>query len=236
MNRAVCTDWGGRDWSSYYDAVAGKPPRETLLQAIGVVLGEPGGARVGREGVPRAIDLGAGEGRDTRELVARGFEVVAVDPHPDAGPRLMASLPEGSRVEFVSADVAGLSRRWGDRGRGGFEIVNASFALPFVRPEEFGEAWAFVRGLLASGGVFAGQFFGPRDSWAEIAGRSHHTTEQVRDLLAGLEPLRLDEDERPGHDAEGNAKHWHVFHVVARRGVGGGHDAREMVMNRGRQG
>ncbi len=218
MNRATCTDWGGRDWASYYDAVAGKPPRETLVRAIGVVLSDTRGPADRRGGVRRAIDLGAGEGRDTRELLTRGFEVVAVDPHPEAGPRLVASLPAGTRVEFIEADVSGLARRWGERGRGAFDIVNASFTLPFVRPEAFGESWAFVRGLMASGGVFAGQFFGPRDSWAGISGRSHHTREQVADMLRGLQPLRFDEEERPGHDAEGNPKHWHVFHVVARRG------------------
>ena len=76
---------------------------------------------------------------------------------------------------------------------------------------------AAIRGALGEGGVFAGQFFGPEDSWATIPGRSHHTRERVEELLAGLRVHQFVESKKPGVDAEGNPKHWHVFHVVAQR-------------------
>lgn len=97
------------------------------------------------------------------------------------------------------------------------DLVNASFVLPFVPPSAFASVWSWIRGILVHSGRFCGQFFGVRDSWATIAGRSHHTRQEVEELLMGMTIELLQEDEKDGFDAEGNAKHWHVFHVVARK-------------------
>jgi trans-aconitate methyltransferase len=45
-------------WKTYYDAVANRPPRKTLLTAL-TALKKPG----------FAIDLGCGNGRDNGELI-----------------------------------------------------------------------------------------------------------------------------------------------------------------------
>ncbi|MCC6428420.1 MAG: class I SAM-dependent methyltransferase [Phycisphaerales bacterium] len=210
---------GDRDWTSYYAAVAGKPPRDTLVMATEKFAHE--GRKPGR-----AIDLGCGEGRDTRELLRRGWSVLAIDPHPAGLARLresLAELPalppphESCRIVQASLEDAA-SGRAGIAGS--FDLVNASFVLPFVPPDNFGGVWEWTCSLLGekeSGGRFAGQFFGPRDSWASIPGRSHHSRAEVEHMLAGLEVEHFQEDEKDGVDAEGNEKHWHVFHVVARR-------------------
>jgi len=49
-------------WRGYYDAMAGKPPRDTLLFAIDRFDAE---VEQNRKGERFAIDLGCGEGRDT---------------------------------------------------------------------------------------------------------------------------------------------------------------------------
>ena len=43
-----------------------------------------------------------------------------------------------------------------------------------------------------------------------------HTEEQARALVDGLQVLHWDEEDAPGTSFTG-PKHWHVFHVVARR-------------------
>ena len=40
---------------------------------------------------------------------------------------------------------------------------------------------------------------------------------EVEALLDGLEVERLDEIDRAGPTAVGKPKHWHLFHLVARR-------------------
>jgi len=208
--------WGDRDWTEYYDAVSGKPARETTLKAIEVV-------RANAE-VPRvAVDIGAGEGRDTAALLDAGFKVLAIDPHPEASRRIAERIvglnaATAGRLDVViggaeSLDAAVAMRPVFER----CGVVNASFSLPFVRPERYARAWSTIRRLMAPGGVFAGQFFGERDSWASIEGRSHHSRQTMDELLFGLEVIECKEDEKDGHDATGRPKHWHVYHVVARQ-------------------
>jgi SAM-dependent methyltransferase len=210
--------WGDRDWSTYYTAVAGKPPRDTLLLALNhffnAARSTPHAARL------TALDLGAGEGRDTRELLRQGFRVLALDPHPNA-PQLIAegvAAADAERLTIVQAGTESLASVLATRPEfAQADIINASFSLPFIHPARFQRAWAAIRASLAPGGCFAAQFFGPEDSWASIPGRTHHTREQVQQLLEGLTIHQFEESKKPGHDAEGNPKHWHVFHVVAQR-------------------
>lgn len=239
------TRYGGRDWSTYYTAVSGKPPRETLVAAIEAFAREDAG---NAHRVRLALDLGCGEGRDTRELLRRGWSVVAIDPHPAAAGYIQpiadasAASPASSRREgvspgsvvyaprlhFAAMTLEAAAASWcackeASSGHDAVclpmhvDLVNASFVLPFVPPGSFPSVWSWIRGVLIPGGRFSGQFFGVRDTWATIEGRSHHARGDVERMLDGLEIERLVEDEKDGADAEGNAKHWHVFHVVARR-------------------
>lgn len=202
-----------RDWPGYFAAVAGKSARETCLKALELLASE--GLRM--DPPPHAIDLGCGEGRDTSVLLARGWRVTAIDGHPEAFERLLSrpDLVNRERLVTLHAAFEGLGARLGERGTA--MLVNASFALPFCRPRDFAELWSGIERVLSGGGRFAGQFFGERDTWAVLPDRTHHTREQVESLLARFEVEELREEESEGKDAGGQAKHWHVFHIVARR-------------------
>jgi len=186
-------------WQQYF-AAAGEEPRVTLLEAL--ARHEADGREPGL-----AVDLGAGTGRDTAELLRRGWRVVAIDAHVDAVARLRAL--EGP-VEVVHADYA--SAEWPDAN-----LINASFSLPFAAPQDFDRAWSRVRATLRPGGRFCGQLFGPRDEWAPAADMNFQTRAEVERLLDGWEVERLDELDEDGETATGRRKHWHLFHVVARR-------------------
>lgn len=196
-----------RDWPTYFDRVAGGEPRETLLEALNAFERD-----APPDALRHAIDLGCGEGRDTAELLRRGWSVLAIDAHPDAFRRLV------SRPDLVNTDRLTMQMRAFEslHALPQADLINASFALPFCPPHSFQILWSAIRGSIAPGGWFSGQFFGDRDSWATIRDRSHFTRSQARNLLKGLDVVRFDEDEKDGSDASGNQKHWHVFHVVAR--------------------
>jgi SAM-dependent methyltransferase len=191
-------------WLRYY-AAAGDAPRETLLEALALIEAEgraPGAA----------VDLGCGTGRDTLELLRRGWRVVAVDAEPAAIDALRShpdAVEHESALETVVAqfDEVALPRA---------ELVNASVALPFCRPPVFGAVWAAVCSSLRPGGRFCGHLFGDRDGWAPAPDMTFHSQTGVEALLDGFEIERLDEVEEDGRTAVGDAKHWHVFHVVAR--------------------
>lgn len=206
-----------RDWVAYYDAVAGKPPRETLLMALGRFDAESAASAVRGSEWPLAVDLGAGEGRDTAELLRRGWRVIAIDDHPDGLRRLrerrdaeVASALADGRLEIRRAGFCGVELPRCD-------LVNASFSLPFCHPEGFAELWRKITAALGPGGRFAGQLFGDRDSWATIEDRTHLNRADAIGLFEGFVLEHFQEEDRPGQDAQSHHKHWHVFHVVAKK-------------------
>lgn len=199
-------DYSARDdWPGYFGAVLGKPPRDTLLAALAAF--EQEGAAPGS-----AVDLAAGEGRDTLELLARGWRVVATDSEPAAfdflRPRVPAASLERLETRIVRFEATVVPP---------CDLVNASFALPFCAPEHLPALWRRIVAALPPGGRFAGQFFGDRDSWAARPDRTHHTHEQVLALLAGFEIEMLRIEERDDPPELRDPKHWHLFHIVARK-------------------
>ena len=98
-------------------------------------------------------------------------------------------------------------------------LIHAGFSLPFCSPAEFPAPWARIRRALAPGGVFAGQLFGTRDTWADNPGMTFHTRHQAATLLHGLDILRLEETEHDGHAVSG-PKHWHAYDILARKPIG----------------
>jgi SAM-dependent methyltransferase len=194
------------DWTRYYEAT-GEEPRATLLEAL----------RRFEEEEPRerfAVDLGCGTGRDTIELLRRGWRVLALDGTDEAIERLLArddlSPDDRRRLE------TGVSR-FEDAEWPAADLVNSSFALPFCAPGEFPAVWERVERSLRGGGRFSGQLFGDRDGWSGEDDMTFHSRAEVDALLSRFEVELLEEVEEDGETAVGDEKHWHLFHVVARR-------------------
>ena len=191
------------DWTEYYERTAGRPPRPTLLAAL-----ERFGAGTGR----RAVDLGCGDGRDTVALLARGWRVLAIDAEPMAIERLRArpDLPRGALLETRC-------ERFEDASWPAADLVNASFALPLVPPERFPALWEKIGRSLKPGGRFSGQLFGDRDGWRGEKAITFLGRAEVERLLAGFAVERFDEEESEAATPYGKRKHWHLFHLCARK-------------------
>ncbi|HXY99504.1 MAG TPA: methyltransferase domain-containing protein [Stellaceae bacterium] len=193
------------DWQEYYERTAGRPPRRTLLLAL-----ERFGAGSGRS----AVDLGCGDGRDTVELLRRGWRVLAIDAELAALERLRhrADLPPGAAVETRC-------QRFEDADWPAADLVNASFSLPLVPPARFPALWAKIAGSLKPGGRFSGQLFGERDGWRGEKAITFLGRAELERLLAGFAVELLEEEESDGPTPYGKPKHWHLFHIVARKGT-----------------
>lgn len=44
-----------------------------------------------------------------------------------------------------------------------------------------------------------------------------HTREQAERLISDLEIIEFTEEDQGGRIANGTPKHWHVFHIIARK-------------------
>ncbi|MBE9191838.1 class I SAM-dependent methyltransferase [Gloeocapsopsis crepidinum LEGE 06123] len=198
-----------RKWSDYYQAVEGRPPRETLLMAL-EKFEEP----------QFAVDLGCGDGRDTVELLKQGWRVLGIDGEAEAIARLQ-SRPniDLNRLETRVMHFENLVLPEA------VDLINASFCLPFCPPEHFSKLWNKIVSALRVGGRFCGQLFGDRDSWATYPNMSHHIRAQVEELLQPFTVEVLQEEKHPGITALGEQKHWHIFHIVAcKESINSNHD------------
>lgn len=188
-------------WARYNASRADREPRPlsaALIEAAG-----PGEGRL-------AIDLGAGSGVETGALLAAGWRVLAIDGDASTAERIRARASDPTQLEVRTQDFAELDAL--PRA----SLVHASYSLPFAA-EHLDQVWAAVRAALVPGGWFGGQIFGDRDSFAATGMRAAFCTrEQVLAALDGLEIVTFDEEDADG-DSFSGPKHWHVFHVIARR-------------------
>jgi tellurite methyltransferase len=197
----------GPDWATYYQAVEGRPPRETLLKALAAFAEAPW-----PDQLRLAVDLGCGDGRDTVELLRRGWRVLAIDGEAKAFDRLLnrPDLPyDLLQIQQMRFEALTLPAE--------VDLINASFCLPFCPPANFPQLWQIMVTALNPGGRFCGQLFGDRDSWTVYPNRSHHTRAQIDALLQPFVVEWLEEEEHPGVTPIGEEKYWHIFHIVARK-------------------
>ena len=193
------------DWPAYYRAVAGAPPRRSLLAALERF------ARDDRQMAPGlAVDLGCGGGTDTIELLRRGWRVLAIDAEPHAI-EFLRHRSDLHNSEQLETQVSRLEQATWPTA----DLINASAVLPFLTPDSLDDVWVRIVRSLRASGRFAGHFFGNRDAWATLPGRSHHTREQVESLFSSFEIEYLDEREYDGETALGAPKHWHIFEIAA---------------------
>ena len=145
-----------------------------------------------------------------RAMLERGWSVFATDAQQEAIDRLLrrvgADVPrlrtQRTAMEEVELPLA--------------DLVWASFSLFFCDPARFPDVWRKIEHALGPGGYFAGQLLGDRDSWTVDPEITWFTRADAEALFDGWTVERFDVEEEDG-EAWDEQKHWHVFHVIARR-------------------
>jgi tellurite methyltransferase len=195
---------GDSRWTRYYENTTGRPPRPTLLFALD---------RFAEQGF--AVDLGCGDGRDTVELLRRGWRVMAIDGQAEAIARLAAraDLPTTGRLETLLAGFE--DAEWPQA-----DLVNASFSLFFCPPEKFPALWRKIRDSLKPGGRFAGHLIGELDSWAGGPNIVAFDRAALDQLIVGYAVEKLEIEEEDSVTPTGEAKHWHLYHLVLHKPPG----------------
>lgn len=193
-------------WKTYYKNIRkGRQPRPLILDTLKRFAQEP------PIDMPKAVDLGCGDGTETALLLANGWHVLAIDSEPAAFEHLNAKIPAEAQdrlqTQVASFEAAALAPA---------NLIHASYSIPFCQPQHFDALWQQIVDNIVSGGRFAGELFGVNDSWAVNPKMTFFNREQVETLLAPFEVEQLQEEEEDSRSTLG-PKHWHLFHIIARK-------------------
>jgi tellurite methyltransferase len=193
------------DWSAYYRATAARPPSRWFVAAAEVTDINHGDGRT-------VVDLGCGNGVETKAFLDRGWRVFAFDREQDAIDFTRARVDQSDR-ERLTARVM----RFQDVELPDADMIFAQLSLPFCDPDAFPHLWEEVRTSLVPGGFFVGQFLGPNDDWGD--GRClTHSVSDVEALLDEWAILDISEEQHDGvAGAEREPKFWHIISVIARK-------------------
>ncbi|MCP5097663.1 MAG: class I SAM-dependent methyltransferase [Chloroflexi bacterium] len=196
-------------WKTYYDKVDCRPPHKLIQKTIALFQ-----QNAPQTQTPFAIDLGCGTGIDTVALLAAGWQVLAIDKEQEGIERLQNRVTRTPFSPQLQTKTVGFETL---PSLPATQLVYASRSLPFCHPDHFDTLWAKITAAIVENGRFSGQLFGNRDSWATNPGRSHHTRAQVETLLSNFHLEHFVEKEHDGTSASGKPKHWHLFHIIARK-------------------
>ncbi len=198
----------GGYWDEYYqNTLNATKPHNTLLLAQQYF-------EIDEKASGLAVDLGTGTGRDALFLLKKEWKVLAIDAEP-MSIEILLNRAQNEQLNHLEVQNSPFSDMILPDN---VDLINASFSLPFCSPEDFPECWQKIIDHLAIGGRFAGQLFGDKDEWASDPSRTFHTKEQMLHLFKEnftIEYLQIEEGLLP--TAAGQMKHWHVYHVVAKK-------------------
>lgn len=188
-------------WKEYFERTKDIKPRPLLVKAVDFVSDKN-----------EALDLGSGALNDVKFLVSKGFKhITAVDSKPIAQD-IIQNFPSEIVLYVISTfeDFDFVENK--------YDLINAQYSLPFNPEATLERVFKSILFSLKNGGILTGQFFGTKDEWnVEGHKMNFHTREHVEKLLSGLEMIDFKEEEADRPTANGDMKHWHVFHFIARK-------------------
>jgi hypothetical protein len=97
------------------------------------------------------------------------------------------------------------------------DFIWAGLSLPFCPPEYFDKLWSQITAALKPGGIFAGDFFGPRHVWATRPGVTTHSADQLKTLYQSLRREYFIEEEGETLTVSEGMQHWHSFSLILRK-------------------
>lgn len=197
------------DWKEYYGLLEDKGHTKYLETAVTDYCKEKG----------EALDVGAGNLRDTKYLLEQGFVVTAVDPSP-VSVELANELNNKSLI-MLSEPIGKI-----DFEENRFSLVNAQGILFHLPEPRFSFVLEKIKKSLKTDGVLCADFIGENDDWSEgdkVIMSRQKLEELFNDFdIKYLKEYEADESQETTekkakykNDPNYKPKHWHHVDVIA---------------------
>lgn len=186
----------------YYNKTKSNEPKKNVKYIIEAVKPKPG----------KAIDLGCGAGNETVYLIKNNWNVTAID-RENVKERIEKRLTEEEQKRFKFQN-----QKFEELNLEENNLTIANYSLPFCNKNKFNEMWEKIADSIMPGGYFVGNFFGLNDEWVNTKTEATFLSkEQVLKLFERFEVIKFKEIENDSLTGAGKMKHWHLFHVIARK-------------------
>ncbi|MCA9838429.1 MAG: class I SAM-dependent methyltransferase [Trueperaceae bacterium] len=189
------------DFKAYHAALKNREPRPFFLEALSYLHDA--------DAVKTALDLGFGDGAETRYLLAKGWQVTAIDREASAVKRLWAGLEPEWRSRFKPIVSSFEKASYAE-----YDFIYAGLSLPYVAKADFEALWSRLSQAVKPKGTIAAHFFGQRNELNHDFMTIHREAELKR-LFQDFDLLVFRELEEVAESALGQKRHWHYFEVIA---------------------
>lgn len=199
-------------WHQYYKIKLKEPVRPLLKKVLTHYMQtekKPG----------QAVDLGAGVGNESVELLKNEWRVMSVDAESQALEIInqrtdIQNYRDRMKIIFSKFE----NFKWSNLEMP--DLVFASYSLPFCHREKFQTVWNDLTSKLRPGGYFAGHFFGNQHlgfSRKDMKSMVFFSKEGILALFKQFKVKDLSESIQDTVSGTGAAIHEHVFEVIAQK-------------------
>jgi len=197
-----------KSWTPYYQEKLYQAPRPLLVKALSLI-------KISATKTKMVLDLGAGAGNDTAYLLQNGWQVWAEDAEAEA----IKVIAERTDLASYKNNLTLLHKSfveipWAQLPK--FDLIYASYALPFAHHKDFFKIWQQIVNDLPVGGLFVGSFFGPDHqafNWWTKRKMTLVSKAQLQEMLQDFKIELLEES----HEKDDRGIFDHSFNVIARK-------------------
>lgn len=144
-----------------------------------------------------ALDVGAGNFRDSVFLRDSGYQVEAIEPNPKSDPPEGVVLLPGAVEDFLLSDKK-------------YDLINVQFVFHLLEDEVIVKLITH----LTSHGILVGNFFSVDDEWVRSGAVQGKSMEQVKNLFESQKIISCEQACENHETMGGQMKTWQTIEVV----------------------